>query len=162
MRRGCAFLLISLLPLGCSRSDRVGRGSTVLLEYVVMVDGAVEDRNTGEEPLKLTVGSGVLPPGAEEALLGMRVGQERSVTVPAARAYGEHDPKAVAEVPRASFGALAKDLAPGKTVLGLRDGKPARARVVRLDSKSVWLDFNHRLAGKEVYFRLKVLSIVPP
>jgi FKBP-type peptidyl-prolyl cis-trans isomerase 2 len=57
---------------------------------------------------------------------------------------------------------MGKDLAPGKVVLGLRDGKAARARVERLDGKSVWLDFNHRLAGKEIYFRLKVLSLVRP
>jgi FKBP-type peptidyl-prolyl cis-trans isomerase 2 len=164
MGRGTRALLLCLcaLPSACSRADRVGRGSAVRLEYVVMVDGAVEDRNTGAEPLDLTVGSGVLPLAAEEALIGMRPGEERSLTLSPAQAYGERDPGAVTAVPRASFGAMARELAPGKVVLGLRDGKPARARVARLDGKEVWLDFNHRLAGKEVYFRLKVLSLLRP
>ncbi len=155
-------LCLCAASAACSRPDRAGRGSVVLLEYVVMVGGEVEDRNTGAEPLKLTVGSGVLPPAAEAALVGMKPGEEKSFTLPAAQAYGERDSKAVEAVPRASFGPMAKDLAPGKTVLGVRDGKAARARVERLDGKSVWLDFNHRLAGKEVYFRLKVLSLLKP
>ncbi|MBI5242025.1 MAG: FKBP-type peptidyl-prolyl cis-trans isomerase [Elusimicrobia bacterium] len=155
-----ALLLLCAWPCACSRPDRVGRGSVVSLEYLVMVDGKTEDTNQGGEPLRLTVGSGVLPRAAEESLIGMRPGEERSLNVPAA--YGERDPKAVSAVPRASFGAMAKDLAPGKVVLGLRDGKPARARVERIDGQSVRLDFNHRLAGKEVYFRLKLLSVARP
>jgi FKBP-type peptidyl-prolyl cis-trans isomerase 2 len=164
MGRGSRIFLLCLLalPWACSRSDRVGRDSVVLLEYVVMTGGEVEDRNTGGEPLRLTVGSGVLPPAAEAALVGMKPGEEKAFTLAAAQAYGERDPEAVTAVPRASFGAMGKDLAPGKVVLGLRDGKAARARVERLDGKSVWLDFNHRLAGKEIYFRLKVLSLVRP
>jgi FKBP-type peptidyl-prolyl cis-trans isomerase 2 len=164
MGRGSRLLLLCLLalPWACSRSDRVGRDSVVNLEYAVMVDGKMEDTNQGGEPLRLAVGSGVLPRAAEAALVGMTPGEEKSFTLSAAQAYGERDPKAVSAVPRASFGAMGRDLAPGKAVLGLRGGKAARARVERLDGKSVWLDFNHRLAGKEVYFRLKVLSLARP
>lgn len=131
----------------------------VSLEYVLMVDGRVDDSNAGGEPLRLTVGSGVLPRAAEEALIGMRPGEEKSLTLAAAQAYGERDPRAVAAVPRSAFGAMARDLAPGKTVMGVRDGKAVRARVERLAGPTVWLDFNHRLAGQSVYFRLKVLSL---
>ena len=164
MGRGSRALLLCLcaLPLACSRSSKVTRGSVVRLEYVLMVDGAVDDRNTGAEPLELTVGSGVLPRSAEEALIGMWPGEERSMTLAAAQAYGERDPKAVSVVPLSAFGAMATQLAPGRVVMGLRDGKPARARVERIAGDSVRLDFNHRLAGKEVYFRLKVLALVRP
>ncbi|MCX5795302.1 MAG: FKBP-type peptidyl-prolyl cis-trans isomerase [Elusimicrobia bacterium] len=159
-RRLCVPLLAlcAWLP-ACSRSSKVARGSVVRLEYVLIVDGSVDDSNEGAEPLTLTVGSGVLPRAAEEALIGMRSGEEKSLTLSAAQAYGERDPRAVSAVPRASFGPMAKDLVKGKAVLGLKDGKAARARVERIAGPTVWLDFNHRLAGQPVYFRLKVLSL---
>ena len=144
----------------CRKAPPVAaQGSVVRLEYSLTVDGKVDDTSVGSDPVELTVGSGVLPRAAEEALVGMKTGDEKWVKLSAEQAYGERDPKAVMDVPRASFGALAGGLAKGRVVLGVRDGKPARALVARVSGATVRLDFNHRLAGKPVSFRLKVLAI---
>ncbi|MDD5629697.1 MAG: FKBP-type peptidyl-prolyl cis-trans isomerase, partial [Elusimicrobia bacterium] len=88
-------LCLCAAPLACSGPPRVARGSAVSLEYVLIVDGSVDDGNAGGEPLRLTVGSGVLPLAAEEALIGMRAGEEKSINLAPAQAYGERDPQAL-------------------------------------------------------------------
>jgi FKBP-type peptidyl-prolyl cis-trans isomerase SlyD len=39
------------------------------------------------------------------------------------------------------------------------DGQPVRARVAEIKGEKVVLDFNHPLAGKTLYFQVKVLDI---
>lgn len=144
----------------CSRNPMTAApGSRLRLSYTLTVDGQIDDTTDGKGPLALTVGEGALPQAVESALIGMHVGEEKSITLQPSQAYGVRDPRQVVEIPRADIGPLDAQLEPGKIVLGLREGKAARARVDRLSDSSVWLDFNHRLAGKTVTFRLKVLAL---
>ena len=55
------------------------------------------------KPLEFLVGGGTLIPTLENGMLGMKVGEKKSITVKAADAYGEYDKAAVREVPRDQF-----------------------------------------------------------
>jgi len=41
------------------------------------------------KPIQVKVGAGQVIPGFEEALIGMRANEEKTVTIPPAKAYGE-------------------------------------------------------------------------
>ena len=160
MRQGLLAAAALCLLAACARKPpTVALGSRLSLAYTLTVDGQIDDTTDGKGPLDLTVGKGALPEAVESALIGMRVGEEKSIALQPSQAYGMRNPHQIVEVPRADIGPLAAQLEPGKIILGLREGKAARARVDRLSNSSVWLDFNHRLADKKVTFRLKVLAL---
>ena len=76
-------------------------------------------------------------------------------------AYGAVDPKAEAEVP--------KDALPqGAAVVGTsllargQDGQPRPVTVKAVKDTTVLLDLNHPLAGKTLFFDVKVVSVEPP
>lgn len=66
----------------------VSKGSKIKVEYVAKVDGKVVDKSEGNGPLEFTAGSGELIQGFDEAVMGMKLGEEKTVTVPPEKAYG--------------------------------------------------------------------------
>ncbi|ALA58130.1 FKBP-type peptidyl-prolyl cis-trans isomerase [Nitrospira moscoviensis] len=136
----------------------VSNGNVVSLEYTVKLDNnEVIDTNVGKEPLTYTQGTNQIIPGVETAVEGMTVGQAKQAAVRPAQGYGERDPEALQEVP--------KDKLPPEIAVGTQlHGKDAQGRSVRpivsaINDETVTLDFNHPLAGKTLYFDLKVLNI---
>lgn len=106
------------------------------------------------------MGNGEVISGLESALLGMHVGDEKSVSIPTIRAYGESNPNLVARVEKADFTDTAV-LIPG-VILEARDdsGNTARGKIIAVKENSVTIDYNHPLAGKTLNFEIKVLDIL--
>jgi peptidylprolyl isomerase len=85
-----AGLRIEELEMGNGKP--VGDGETVRVHYVAkLLDGAVvhDTRQDSAAPLEVIIGSTKVVCGFERALLGMRAGGQRRVTVPWALAFGE-------------------------------------------------------------------------
>ncbi|MGH7766841.1 MAG: FKBP-type peptidyl-prolyl cis-trans isomerase, partial [Candidatus Binatia bacterium] len=79
----------------------VKNGATVSLEYTLTgEDGKVIESNKGKDPLRYVDGRSQIIPGLEKALVGMKAGTEKKVTVKPEEAYGQVDPKAYREVPK--------------------------------------------------------------
>lgn len=142
-----------------SETLKVDDGKVVSMHYTLHVDGEVVDTSDGGEPLQFIQGMGHIIPGLEHQLYDMEVGQSKNVTVAAKDGYGETDEAAFMEVPREAF---PPDV-PLKTgtELELRDqsGNPAYARVDSVSEKSVRLNMNHPLAGKELHFDVKIAGL---
>ena len=89
----------------------------------------------------------------------MKAGQSKEVDVPAKDAYGERDPEAIIDVPRNEF----PDDVPLKPGIELQmqnmDGDILNAVVMEVNDNNVKLDFNHPLAGRELHFDVKVVSL---
>jgi len=71
--------------------DVVQVGDQVSVEYEGRLsNGEVFDASANHgQPLTFTAGVGQMIPGFDAAVLGMAVGDEKTVTIPAAEAYGE-------------------------------------------------------------------------
>lgn len=154
MKRGLAALLLA----ACSREPSVLPGATVELDYELSSGGAVIESNAGREPLTVVQGEGNLPGPVDEALVGLRLGDEKVVALTVAQGFGPPDPDKVKVIPLERFGAMAKDLAPGRVVAGAARGKAAEGKVVRIEDGLATLDFNHPLAGKALTYKIKVVS----
>ena len=134
---------------------------TVGLEYTLTVDGAVVDTTKERGPFHYIHGQGQMIPGLERELTGLHVGDSKEVAVSPADGYGEVDPAAFVEVPKAQ---LPKDMTPtvGMILRGVNpDGKNFRAKINEIKDTSVVLDLNHPLAGKTLNFQVKVTDIAP-
>lgn len=142
--------------------DVIERGSIVQIEYTLRDEsGAILDSNQGQAPLTYRHGEHEIIPGLESALDGLRVGDERQITIKPEDAYGPVDPTAVVEVPAR---ALPPDaLVPGtELVARTPDGGSRVVRVKEIREQSVLLDLNHPLAGKTLHFDVRVVGVVPP
>jgi len=137
-------------------SDLVAQdGDLVEVHYVgTLDDGTTFDssRDRGK-PLSFVVGSGQVIPGFDDAVRGMKVGETKTVHIPAADAYGPHRDDLVVEVP---YAPSQGDVKAGDRVT-LSNGRPAVVLEVKKDT--VVLDANHPLAGKDLTFEVEVMSI---
>jgi FKBP-type peptidyl-prolyl cis-trans isomerase 2 len=134
-------------------------GDTVKVRYTGRLDdGRVFASSRAHEPLELTVGKGTLIPGVEEALTRMEPGEERTVTIPAERAYGPHQPELVLAVDRAEF---PEDIEPevGQEIQVQQGDVVIVVRIADVSDEQVTIDANHPLAGQNLTFDLELVEI---
>jgi FKBP-type peptidyl-prolyl cis-trans isomerase SlyD len=170
MRIAAVIALALGLTLGIAEAQQrqdvqppaIENGSKVELEYTLTdSDGNNVGSNQGGRSLSFVQGRQEILPSLEKALAGMRVGEEKKVTLKPAEAYGEVNPNAVKEVPKGQF--QDETLTVGNDVVILDDsGERRTVRIKQLKEETVILDLNHPLAGKTLVFDVKVLSVEPP
>jgi FKBP-type peptidyl-prolyl cis-trans isomerase SlyD len=139
-------------PLAVADDLVVSLGYTLTLK-----DGTVVDSSEEDNPLEYLHGQGQIIPGLEQSLYGMSVGDEKQVIVEPSDGYGEVDDKDHIYMPRDSFPSDL-DLEVGESVF-LRDNESDneyQAFVAEIGEDDVKLDFNHPLAGRTLYFDVKV------
>lgn len=139
----------------------VGPGTRVKLTYTLFdEDGDVIDATEPGEPLEYTHGFGQVIPGLEQGIEGMRAGQKRGFTVPAADAYGDHDPDGLFQVSRGEFPDPKGIRLDDEFVLESPEGDEIPIRVVDLvDDDHVLVDANHPLAGVDLRFEVTVEGV---
>lgn len=135
-------------------------GNTVCFHYTgTLEDGSVFDSSEGRDPLEFELGSGTIIPGLDRAIAGMRVGEQKTVTIPSEEAYGDYQPQARQDVPRDQIppeipldkGAMLQMQTP--------DGNAIPVMVADVSDDTVTLDANHPLAGKDLTFAVEIVSV---
>lgn len=170
MKNNQAFMLMSLLLTallipGCIPVDEAGKaksGDTVQVNYTgKLADGTVFDSSIGKQPLEVVLGKGQLIPGFEKAVLGMQAGENKTVTISVKDAYGPYRSELIFEVPKENLPAGAAPQI-GQQLQGSKaDGSTMRATVTKISDKTVTLDANVPLAGKELTFEIGLVKILP-
>lgn len=178
-------LLVAVVALmaGCAGQTKTAKtGDNVTVDYALWVgdntsiietsnatlakDVGIYDANTdaygGYEPLSIVLGNGDVIPGFENAIIGMKVGETKNVTVSPADAYGDYDPTYIEPVNMTDL--LDADITPyvNQTI----DTMYGQVRVDHIDvnqsdynSSIVYIDFNHPLAGKTIHFQITLLDV---
>jgi FKBP-type peptidyl-prolyl cis-trans isomerase SlyD len=133
----------------------------VELDYTMRDEWGDELESTeGGRSFTYVHGQQQLPPALENALAGLAVGEEKTVTLGPTEAYGTVDPTAFMEVAKDRLPPEA--LSPGIGVTGHRPGGVIMyVTVHEVRDETVLLNMNHPLAGKTLNFHLRVLNIVP-
>jgi FKBP-type peptidyl-prolyl cis-trans isomerase SlyD len=137
----------------------VQEGSIVSIEYTLTDDtGKIIDSNVGKEPLTFIEGAGQIVKGLEQALNGLKVGDEKNVRVKPEDGYGLPNEKDFQEVPREMIPAEAQKVG-AMLMTKAQDGRTLPIRVHEVKEKTVVVDFNHPLAGKTLNFDVKIKDI---
>lgn len=149
----------ALKPIG--EAQEVRPGSVVHLEFTLRNDnGEALDSSRGRAPLVFTQGEGQIIPGLDRGVLGMKVGEQKQITVPPEDAYGPVDPEAVTEVPKSRVPPDALEV--GTVLVGrTRSGREIPVRVREVKEETVVLDLNHPLAGQTLLFEVTIILIEP-
>lgn len=140
--------------------SQVKKGDNVQVHYTGRLnDGTVFDSSQGREPLAFTVGAGQMIQGFDKAVVGMSVGDNLTVTIPSAEAYGEYRSDLVIVVPSEQFPEGANPQVGDRFAINQENGYQIPVIVTEVNSNGVTLDANHELAGKELIFDIQMVSI---
>ena len=138
---------------------KVTTGQNVNVHYRgILADGTEFDnsRARGQE-LNFDIGSGRMIGGFNDAIIGMSVGETKSVTINPENAYGYRNEEAVQQVPRTAFGEDFQ-FEIGGTVQGNGPMGPFLAKILQVSDTEVMLDMNHPLAGETLTFEIELVS----
>jgi peptidylprolyl isomerase len=154
-------ILVSGAIMTSCTSGGAKNGDIVQVQYTgKLADGTVFDSSVGGDPLEFTLGKEQMIPGFEKAVLGMKVGEKKTFTIPAAEAYGQRLENLVSEIGRDK---LPSDLVPtvGQQLQSrLPDGTILTVIITKVTEKTVTIDANHPLAGKDLTFEIEIIKII--
>ena len=138
----------------------VKQGDTVTVHYTgKLTDGTVFDSSRDRQPIRFTLGKGQLIAGFEKAVVGMAVGDRKTVVIPSAEAYGARQANAVVEMERKN---LPQNFIPQvgqRLELTQQDDTNVLVTVTAVTDSTITVDANHPLAGKDLTFEIEVVSI---
>ena len=145
----------------------VTKDRVVSLSYDLRIDtpeGKLVESVTQEQPLTFVYGTGKLLPKFEDNLKGLSIGDSFDFNLKSADAYGEYNDQALVDVPKNIFevnGSMDEDLVKiGNSVPMMdRSGNRLTGVVVEVNGDSIKMDFNHPLAGNDLFFKGTVTEI---
>ena len=142
--------------------QQVQSGDKVKVNYTGKLrNGETFDSSEGREPLEFTVGGGQVIKGFDQGVMGMQVGDKRTVEIEVVDAYGEKNQDMVIEFPKTQFPADMKPEAGMQLMMNNGEGQSFPVLVKEVKEETVLLDANHPLAGEDLVFDIELVEIVP-
>jgi len=141
--------------------SEVKNGDTIKIHYRgTLDDGTVFDSSEGREPLQFEVGSGMVIPGFDNGVLGMTIGQKKTINIPVEEAYGPVQDEMFMEFPIDRFPADMKPEVGMSLNMSNGSGQAIPVVIAEVLDEVVVLDANHPLAGEDLTFDLELVEIV--
>lgn len=139
----------------------VTNGNTIRVHYTgTLTDGTQFDSSEGRDPLEFVVGSGMVIPGFDNGVVGMEIGETRTLEIPAKDAYGQKSEEMIVSIPRGEFGEGFTAEIGEQLLIQLGDGNQIPVTITQIDEETVTLDANHKLAGNDLIFTVTLVEIV--
>jgi len=136
-------------------------GDKVKVHYTgKLEDGTIFDSSIERETLEFTIGNKELIPGFEEGVIGMNIGDSKTINIPAQQAYGSYNADMVIDVPSTNFPGDMKPEVGMPLHLHQENGQCIHAIITNIKDTIVTLDANHPLAGKDLIFDIQLVEIV--
>jgi peptidylprolyl isomerase len=121
--------------------------------------GEVFDSSKDRAPLEFEVGSGQLIKGFDTAVVGMKVGDKKTVLLSPADAYGDRDERRIQKLPRSSLPKEPEPKPGMMLTISTPDGKRFPAKIDKVEKDVVMIDMNHPLAGKKLKFDIELVGV---
>lgn len=138
------------------------KGDTVAVHYTgTFTNGEKFDSSYDRgKPIEFTVGAGQMIKGFDSAVEGMKIGEEKKITLAPSDAYGQRDERKKTELARKNIPAD-YNLEKGKTVpLTDQNGRRMNGTIIGVTKDSVIIDLNNPMAGKTLVFDIKLVEIL--
>lgn len=145
---------------------KIEKNTMVTLTYDLMIDdenGEIVEQTTDKNPLQFLFGAGMMLQKFESNLAGIGAGDHFEMKLNSRDAYGEVNEEAIVELPKHIF--LVDDkfdeeyIKAGNTIPMMSGGQRLNGVVLDVTEDAVRMDFNHPLAGEDLYFKGKVLEV---
>ena len=142
--------------------DAIKEGDKVSILFEAKLEtGETILKTEEDQALVLVVGSGEIPITIEKALVDMKIGESKTITLEPTEAFGPRVDDLIIELPKEGFGADTNLEVDSTVVMNSpQGGKQFRGTVLKVEEKNVTVDFNHPFAGKKLVFSVTIVSIV--
>jgi FKBP-type peptidyl-prolyl cis-trans isomerase SlyD len=138
---------------------QVAKNTVVAIDYTLRdSNGEVLDASQEGQPLEYVHGAGNIIPGLEKTLEGKASGDDVSVTVEPAEAYGHRNEDLKQEVPRDMFQGV-DQVEPGMRFQAQTQDGTSIVTVTEVKDDTVTVDANHPLAGQTLNFEVSVSNV---
>lgn len=146
---------------------KIGKNKMVSLTYDLHyddVEGDMIEQATSERPLSFVFGAGLMLPKFESLLEGFEAGNPFEISLADVDAYGELNEDAIVDLPKHLFivdGEFDDEIVGvGKTVpMMSTSGQRMNGLVMEITDDIVKMDFNHPLAGENLFFKGEILEV---
>ena len=142
--------------------SEVKNGNVVSVHYrgtLLETGEEFDSSHSRGETLTFEVGAGQMIRGFDTGVVGMKVGETKSIRINPEEGYGFRNEEAVQQVDKSQF-PDGFDYTVGAVVQGTNpDGQNITATILKEEASTVTLDFNHPLASKILDFEVELLSI---
>ena len=140
---------------------RAREGDTVQVYYIgKLLTDDIFDTVVKRNFLQFTIGAGQVIPAFEQAIVGMKPGDSKTITVAADKAYGPYRDEMVQVVDRNQFPVDLKPEVGQQLEIRQGDGKIVAVRITEVFESRVTLDANHPLAGQSLSLDIQLAEIV--
>ncbi|MEA5508795.1 peptidylprolyl isomerase [Crocosphaera sp. UHCC 0190] len=135
-------------------------GDTVKVNYTgKLEDGTVFDSSVDRDPLEFAVGEGQVIAGFEEAVVGMNLGDAKTVTIPSDQAYGPYHEELVMIVEEQQMPPELVIEVGQQLQMRHPSGQVIPVVITNVSDAQVTLDANHPLAGEDLTFEIELVEI---
>lgn len=137
-------------------------GDTVRVHYTGRFEnGQVFDSSSGGDPLEFKVGGGQVIAGFDEGVRQMKIGDDKTVEIEPANAYGLRIDQLVQTISRAGINLDTEPEVGMQLAMQLPDGNEIPVLITHVTADSLTLDANHPLAGHKLIFDINLVGITP-
>jgi peptidylprolyl isomerase len=142
-------------------TEKVKKGDKIRVHYTgKLKDGKEFDSSLNREPLEFEVGAGNVIAGFENAVVDLKPGEKKTVTVHPDKAYGDRDENLLVEMPKKSIPKGVNPEVGMRLQLVNAQGQAVPVVVTEIFEDTVRLDANHPLAGETLVFDIEVVEIL--
>jgi FKBP-type peptidyl-prolyl cis-trans isomerase SlyD len=146
---------------------KVGNNKVVSLIYELReenLEGEIIQKVEKDRPFVYLFGVGGLLPKFEQSLEGLQAGDTFSFEMTSGESYGEHTEEAIIELDKSIFevdGIIDEELVTVGNQITMQDneGNPLDGIVLEITDDKVIMDFNHPLAGMDLFFSGEILEV---
>lgn len=139
----------------------VQQGDTVKLHYKAKTkDEIIFDSTAEKTPLKITLGKQETLPLIEEAIIGMQIGESKSINIEADNAFGPYLKELITSLEKKELPSDIKLTEGQKLKIEQPDGSNIIVTITHISNETVTIDANHPLAGKDITFDIELLEIL--
>ncbi|MEY3351666.1 MAG: hypothetical protein RIQ50_1777 [Bacteroidota bacterium] len=140
---------------------QVKNGDVIRVHYTgKLLDGSQFDSSVGRAPLEFTVGAGQMIAGFDAGVVGMQVGEKKTIQIDPEHGYGHKDPNAMVEFPSSNVPEGMKVEVGMKLNLQNQYGQPVPVVVTEVREDVIIMDANHFLAGQDLVFDVELVEIL--
>jgi len=140
--------------------EKIDMHSFLLMHYsITLTNGTEIESSFDDEPVEVSMGSGILTEGMELALYGLEKGSRQTLMLTPEQGFGLRDEDNIQMMPLSDF---PDDLKPESGLVfefETADGEEILGTVLSIKADKAEVDFNHPLAGQPLVFTVEILDI---
>lgn len=138
----------------------IENGNMVKMHYNAKIGDRVIDTSRNKNPIEFKVGEGQILQGLDEAVVGLKTGDKKTVVVPPEKAYGQRKEGLTQKIRRDKSREPPKGIEEGSVIqYKTEQGKNRYGTITKVEEDNITVDLNHPLAGQTINFDLEIVDV---